>query len=69
MICYKDMTFCARRGCSKESCPLNPAHIDWSFGLPVSVADFWGKSDECPVEEPKLLKAFATLDGGAIDGN
>ncbi len=65
MICYKDMTFCARKGCSKKLCPRNLAKVKWSFGLPVSVADFWGKRDECPVEEPDMLKNFAKMGGGA----
>ena len=67
MICSKDMTFCARNGCGRKSCPNNLANVDWSFGLPVSVADFWGKSDKCPVKEPELLKGFMKLDGGASD--
>lgn len=65
MICYKDMAFCARKGCERKSCPRNMAHVKWSFGLPVSVADFWGKRAECPTKEPTMLKAFAKMDGGA----
>lgn len=64
MIYYKDMTFCARKGCTKKSCPRNMAHVKWSFGLPVSVADFWGKRGECPTEKPVMLKVFAKMDGG-----
>lgn len=56
MIAYKDMSFCARLGCNVTSCPRNMANVNWSFGLPVSVADFWGKSDKCPEKEPKMLE-------------
>lgn len=55
MIVYGDRTFCMRKGCKKKSCQNNLANVDWGFGLPVSVADFWGKSDKCPKEEPKMM--------------
>ena len=55
MIVYKDMSFCARKGCGVKSCPRNLANVNWSLGLPVSVADFWRKSDRCPVEEPERI--------------
>lgn len=65
MITYKDMTFCLRKGCGRRTCPRNLVHVDWSFGLPVSVADFWGKRSECPVLEPLKMNAFKKMDGGA----
>lgn len=53
MIVYKDMCFCMREGCKVKKCPRNLVHVNWSFGLPVHVSDFWGKRDECPEKEPK----------------
>lgn len=29
--------------------------FEWR-GLPVSVSDFWGKRDECPEKEPKMME-------------
>ena len=55
MITYGDRTFCMRQGCTKKSCKSNLSNVDWSFGLPVSVADFWGKSDKCPKKEPAMM--------------
>ena len=56
MIVYKDMSFCARKGCKVHTCRLNLANVDWSVGLPVSVVDFWGKSKDCPETEPEKLE-------------
>lgn len=56
MITYGDRTFCMRKGCTKKSCESNLSNVDWSFGLPVCVADFWGKSDKCPKKEPAKMK-------------
>lgn len=58
MIVYKDRCFCAREGCPVKSCSRNLAQVDWSFGLPVSVRDFWGKGSKCPTEEPEMMKKF-----------
>lgn len=55
MIVYGDRAFCMREGCTKKSCPRNLKNVDWNFGLPVSVADFWGKSNKCPKNEPKMM--------------
>lgn len=57
MITYKDKTFCSRKDCKAYSCPLNLAHVDWSWGLPVSVTDF-SINGKCP-------KGTRTMDGGA----
>lgn len=56
MITYGDRTFCMRKGCTKKSCESNLSNVDWSFGLPVCVADFWGKSDKCPKKEPEKME-------------
>ena len=56
MIVYKDMCFCAREGCPNTTCRSNLVHVDWSKGLPVSVSDFWGKSERCPKKEPKMME-------------
>lgn len=68
MICYKGMAFCAREGCGKKSCPRNLAKVNWAYGLPVSVADFYGKRKECPKEAPKLMRAFGDMKEGDPDG-
>lgn len=56
MIVYRDMTFCSRKGCKVRSCRNNLAHVDWSAGLPVSMSDFWGKSNKCPEKEPEMIE-------------
>lgn len=56
MIVYKDMCFCARKGCPIKKCPRNLAHVDWSQELPVSVSDFWKKRSECPAAEPEMME-------------
>ena len=55
MITYGDRTFCMRQGCTKKSWKRYLSNVDWSFGLPVSVADFWGKSDKCPKKEQAMM--------------
>lgn len=58
MIVYKDMSFCARKGCEIHSCPRNQANVPWEK-LPewmgVSLTDMWGKSSKCPEKEPERI--------------
>lgn len=65
MICYKDMTFCLRKGCPLRSCPRHLSHVDWSYGLPVSLADFWGRWGLCPPTAPCKI----ALKGDVTDDN
>lgn len=56
MICYKDMAFCSRQGCPRKRCPRNLLHVDWSYGLPVSMADLWGMWNNCPPKPPRMIE-------------
>lgn len=67
MITYKDMTFCLRKGCPMKRCPRHLVHADYAFGLPVSVADFWGEWDLCPSKEPQKMTAFQKSEGDDTD--
>lgn len=57
MIVYRDMAFCARKDCPVTKCDRNSCHVPWQ-SLPeymgVSLSDFYGKYDRCPVEPPEL---------------
>ena len=62
MICYRDMTYCIRKGCPRKSCPRNLMHVDWTHGLPVSVSDFWGGDSHCPSTAPGMLDLLCETD-------